>query len=148
MVTKAASKPSTNRTGTKTRNATGKLLPIAVKKLTPISKTIAAKSKLKKVVVQAPATTKVNPTAQSVIKKSKKPKLVRDSFTMPKDEYLMLQKLKERAISQGTAVKKGELLRAGLLALTTMSESAFLATLAAIPTLKTGRPKGVKISKK
>jgi hypothetical protein len=134
MASKTASKSATGRAATTARKVTGKLLPVAVKKLTPIAKTIAAKPKAAQV-------------AQPVVKKIKKPKLVRDSFTMPKDEYAALQKLKERAIAQGTAVKKGELLRAGLLALTTMSDSIFAATLAAIPTLKTGRPKGSKKSK-
>ena len=80
--------------------------------------------------------------------KVKKVRLVRDSFTIPKDEYLALQKLKERAIGLTKPAKKGELLRAGLLALANMPDAAFLATLAAIPALKTGRPQGAKASKK
>jgi hypothetical protein len=147
MATKTASKSATARTAIKTRKVASKLLPIAVKKLTPIAKPMSEKPVIKKMDNQAPAKTKVTQAAKPVIKKTKKPKLVRDSFTMPKDEYVAFQKLKERAIANGTAVKKGELLRAGLLALTTMSDSVFLATLAAIPALKTGRPKGAKKSK-
>lgn len=147
MASKTASKPSTGRTATKARNVTGKRPSVAIKKLTPIDKTIATKPAAKKVDIQAPAKPTAAQVGKPAIKKIKKPKLVRDSFTMPKDEYVALQKLKERAIAKGTAVKKGELLRAGLLALTTMSDSVFLATLAAIPTLKTGRPKGSKKSK-
>ena len=42
----------------------------------------------------------------------RKPKLVRDSFTIPKTEYAAIDELKTRAIGLGTSVKKSELLRA------------------------------------
>lgn len=72
--------------------------------------------------------------------KDKKPKLVRDSFTIPKDEYAAFELLKARAMAQGLAIKKSELLRAGLMALAGLSDARFKAALAAVPTLKTGRP--------
>ena len=70
-----------------------------------------------------------------------KPKLVRDSFTMPKDEYQVIEALKRRALEQGQHVRKSELLRAGIRALAAMNDRAFLKAVDAIPTLKTGRPK-------
>jgi len=70
----------------------------------------------------------------------KKPKLVRDSFTIPKNEFAAIETLKTRAIALGTSVKKSELLRAGLMALQEMSDANFKSALAAVPTLKTGRP--------
>lgn len=72
----------------------------------------------------------------------KKPKLVRDSFTIPKNEYAAIDALKSRAIALGTSVKKSELLRAGLVALQGLSDAAYKAALSAVPTLKTGRPAG------
>ena len=72
--------------------------------------------------------------------KEKKPKLVRDSFTIPKDEYTVLGDLKQRAGKLSTQIKKSELLRAGLKALAGMSDAAFLSALKVVPTLKTGRP--------
>lgn len=72
--------------------------------------------------------------------KDKKPKLVRDSFTIPKNEYAALDNLKARALAAGVAIKKSELLRAGLMTLCFMSDAAFKSALAAVPTLKTGRP--------
>ena len=72
--------------------------------------------------------------------KEKKSKLVRDSFTIPKDEYAVIDALKARALPLGMAIKKSELLRAGLMALAAMSDAKFKAALAAVPTLKTGRP--------
>jgi hypothetical protein len=72
--------------------------------------------------------------------KNRKPKLVRDSFTMPKDEYVMLDALKQRAAKLGRPVKKSELLRAGVMALGDMGDAAFLASVTGVPPLKTGRP--------
>lgn len=70
----------------------------------------------------------------------KKPKLVRDSFTIPKIEYEVLEKLKKRVASLQRPVKKSELLRAGIAALDRMEADELLAALNAIPAIKTGRP--------
>lgn len=78
--------------------------------------------------------------SQSSKTSPKKPKLVRDSFTIPKTEFAAIDKLKSRAIALGTSVKKSELLRAGLMALQALNDAAYKAALAAVPTLKTGRP--------
>lgn len=72
-----------------------------------------------------------------------KPKLVRDSFTIPKSEYAVLDALKLRAAKLARPTKKSEVLRAGIRALHVMSDKAFLAALGAVPSLKTGRPKSV-----
>jgi hypothetical protein len=73
--------------------------------------------------------------------KAHKPKLVRDSFTMPKDEYQVLDALKRRALGLEKHVRKSELLRAGIQALAAMNDRAFLKAVGGVPTLKTGRPK-------
>lgn len=73
---------------------------------------------------------------------SKKPKLVRDSFTIPKAEFAAIETLKTRAIAMGTSVKKSELLRAGLMVLVSLNDAAFKSALTSVPTLKTGRPTG------
>jgi hypothetical protein len=70
----------------------------------------------------------------------KKPKLVRDSFTIPKAEFAAIETLKTRAIGLGVSVKKSELLRAGLMVLQGLNEAAYKSALAAVPALKTGRP--------
>lgn len=72
--------------------------------------------------------------------KARKPKMVRDSFTIPKAEYAVLDELKERAVRLGRPVKKSEVLRAGLKALAAMPDAVFLAGMAAVPAVKTGRP--------
>lgn len=71
---------------------------------------------------------------------TKKPKLIRDSFTIPKAEYAAIDLLKGRAMALGLTTKKSELLRAGLKVLAGMGDNALQAALANVPTLKTGRP--------
>jgi hypothetical protein len=72
--------------------------------------------------------------------KLKKPKLVRDSFTFPKDEYQAIAGLKQKALGLKHSAKKSEILRAGLMLLNALNDKAFLAALAKVPALKTGRP--------
>jgi hypothetical protein len=87
--------------------------------------------------------------AKSIPAASKdKQKLVRDSFTIPKVEYAVLEGLKERAANLRRPTKKSELLRAGVVALQAMSDKAFLSVLNAVPSLKTGRPKGTAAGSK
>ena len=115
---------------------------------TPI-KTAQAKTAVKKAAprkVSSPTTPKPQaPSAKSTPAakpgKVKKPKLVRDSFTMPKDEYSVIDSLKLRGGKLGQTVKKSELLRAGIKALATMSDIQFKAALSNVPTIKTGRPR-------
>ena len=73
--------------------------------------------------------------------KAKKPKLVRDSFTIPKDEYAVIETLKQRSAALAQPVKKSELLRAGLKVLAAMSDAALRSAVQAVPSIKTGRPK-------
>ena len=95
----------------------------------PISRPAAAKAAAPKAAAE---------TAKP--EKPKKPKLVRDSFTIPKTEYAVLDQLKRRAAQLGKPAKKSEVLRAGLKVLASMDEAAFVAALGAVPALKTGRP--------
>lgn len=85
-----------------------------------------------------PATqAKVKPVAEP---KTKKPKLIRDSFTFPKDEYQAIAALKVKALSLKHSAKKSEILRAGLMLISSLNDKAFLAALNKVPALKTGRP--------
>ncbi len=87
---------------------------------------------------RAAATPKPAMAAEPVLPKSK---LVRDSFTIPKSEYAVLDALKLRAARLMRPTKKSEVLRAGIAALAAMSDEAFLVSINGIPSLKTGRPK-------
>lgn len=89
----------------------------------------------------APVAAKPAPAAKPAkSEKPKKPKLVRDSFTIPKAEYTVLDDLKQRAAKLGAPAKKSEVLRAGIKALAQMSDVAFQSALSAVPAIKTGRP--------
>lgn len=96
-------------------------------------------SNVPKVEVSASAPVAVE-APKGIDAKSKKPKLVRDSFTIPKDEYEGIDGLKLRAALQGHLVKKSELLRAGLKLLSTLDDKQLLVALEAVPSIKTGRP--------
>jgi hypothetical protein len=109
----------------------------------PVTKPVAKPATKPKAVV-AP---KAKPVAKPVVKtavvkdvKAKKPKMVRDSFTFPKDEYTVMDTLKLRAAKLGHPIKKTELLRAGVKAIAAMTDAALLSALKAVPSLKTGRP--------
>ena len=97
--------------------------------------------KVKAVKTQKTSEKAVLKTSEKAVEKTKKPKLVRDSFTIPKAEYEVLEALKQRAAKLGQAPKKSELLRAGLKALEGMNDTSLLLSLAAVPAIKTGRPK-------
>ncbi len=88
-----------------------------------------------KVLVNAPAQPKTDKAA-----KARKPKMIRDSFTMPKAEYAAIDALKARATQAGRPAKKSELLRAGVKLLEGLAPAALVAVLQALPAIKTGRP--------
>jgi hypothetical protein len=130
----------------------------AVKK--PVAAKVAPKPAAKKVVAkplapsappQKAATPKRQKPATKAAEKSapkpaakppkvKKQKMVRDSFTMPKAEFAVIETLKERAAAMKVPTKKTEMIRAGIKALAAMSDASFLAAVRAVPNLKTGRP--------
>ncbi|MEO6293162.1 MAG: hypothetical protein ABIO88_11145 [Burkholderiaceae bacterium] len=106
---------------------------------TPVTTTVtAAQTKALVSTVKASASAPENKALKVI--KPKKIKLVRDSFTIPKPEYLVLDDLKLRAAELKHPVKKGELLRAGIKALAAMTATQFHSALQAVPALKTGRP--------
>ena len=121
--------------------------PVAAKKAAP-ARTAAAKT-VAKPQAAAPAAASAKPAAAPTaaaalaagkLAKDKKPKMVRDSVTIPKAEYLVLEAMKQRAAQLKVTVKKTELIRAGMKHLATLPDAVFLAAIAAVPSLKTGRP--------
>jgi hypothetical protein len=71
-----------------------------------------------------------------------RPRLVRDSFTMPEQEYAVLATVKQACLKAGFEVKKSELLRIGVALLGQLDTAALRAVLDSLPQLKTGRPPG------
>lgn len=120
--------------------------PAAKQKAAPIAKPakVPAPAKAKPAVHAAKTAETVKPAAPEKAPKpkeaKKKNKVVRDSFTMPEADYAKLAALKARCVSAGVAVKKSELLRAGLQVLETLPAKKLLAIIAGIENVKTGRP--------
>jgi hypothetical protein len=125
---KAAAKPVTVKSSAQK--------PTLAKK--PAAKPTPRKAAVKKPAVKSAKT--ASPSKTVKVEKPKKPKLVRDSFTIPKLEYVVLEALKQRATKLTRSVKKSELLRAGIKALAALSDAAFLSALDRVPAIKTGRP--------
>lgn len=73
---------------------------------------------------------------------SARPRLVRDSFTMPEQEYAVLGAVKQACLKAGFEVKKSELLRIGVALLGQLDMASLRAVLGSLPQLKTGRPPG------
>ena len=73
-------------------------------------------------------------------RKEHKQKVVRDSFTMPLNEYRKIAEIKEICLKAGMAVKKSEILRAGLKLLSELSRPGLKRELAGLEKIKTGRP--------
>lgn len=74
------------------------------------------------------------------VKEIRQGKVIRDSFTMPAREYELISVLKKRCLGFGVAVKKSELLRAGLAAIHRLSDERLAEAVKAIDNVKTGRP--------
>ncbi|GAO35270.1 hypothetical protein SCT_0654 [Sulfuricella sp. T08] len=115
--------------------------PAAAVKMPPPAKQ-AVKSPAKKPAV-APLKTKPKSAKTEKPPKADKPKkikMVRDSFTMPENDYAQLAELKKKCLQAGVHVKKSELLRAGLLSLSRLPNAALIKAVEQVEKLKTGRP--------
>jgi hypothetical protein len=93
----------------------------------PAAPRVAAKPPVVPIVERAPAV-------------EARPALVRDSFTMPENEYAVLLEVKQACLRAGVDVKKSELLRIGVALLGQLDVATLQGVLAALPQLKTGRP--------
>ena len=114
------------------------------------AKAPAKKMPLKSTAVPAKKTTKpaakpsVKDAPRTAVKKPKKEhkmKVVRDSFTMPQNEYQKIAEIKATCLKAGMHVKKSEVLRAGLKALAVLNATQLKRALSELEKIKTGRPK-------
>ncbi len=92
----------------------------------------------RKPVVPGRASTKPTPPKPGRIKKVK---LVDVKFTMPESEYKMLAEVKKACGIAGFAVKKSELLRAGMGLLKSLDHEKLKQAVSSLPPLKAVRPK-------
>jgi len=129
-VSPEAKRKTASRTPVKTAAKSAKASLVAVKQVKPPSKKTVAKS-LGKLDVEEKS------------KRTKKEKVIRDGFTMPKSDYDLIAVLKSKCMEKGLAIKKGELLRAGLRLLNAASDTSLLGAVKSLETVKTGRPRKV-----
>lgn len=104
----------------------------AVETAKPVRKPAAAKPAARK---------KAAPAEKKPAEKKQKVKVVRDSFTMPREEYAKIAEIKLACSEGGLMVKKSEVLRAGLKLLTELSPVRLRKALTEVEKIKTGRPK-------
>lgn len=136
--------PETKSIVAKTKPVVAKSKPVAaakkpgkpavsasIKTATPVAKPVASPDKV---------LPKAKPAPEQK-EKIKKPKLVRDSFTMPEAEYQVLGDVKKACLKAGIAVKKSELLRVGVALIKNMDVARLKAAVSSLPPLKAGRPK-------
>ena len=117
----------------------------------PSSKRVAPKAVTKKTGTRSKAANKtaqksaLKPLAKTTRKpkaeKKYKDKLIRDSFTMPEAEYVVLAQLKQSCIDAGFKIKKSELLRIGISQLARMGSRKLKTAQAKLTPVKAGRPK-------
>jgi len=123
---------------------------VAVKKAAAPAKTVRAKAAPTPAKVARQAAHAIAAPAKSTRAKAAplpaapaaRPHLVRDSFTMPEQEYAVLATVKQACLKAGFEVKKSELLRIGVALLGQLDTASLRAVLDSLPQLKTGRPPG------
>ncbi|MFL6675734.1 MAG: hypothetical protein ACJ8LG_20870 [Massilia sp.] len=139
--TKAAPKQATAKKAAPKEAAAKKAASKAAtgKKPAPAAKEIRTAAKAAAKAVAKPALRRV--AAGRAGAEAPKPKLVRDSFTMPEDEYAVLAEVKQACLKAGFEIKKSELLRIGVALVGRIDVATLQGVLAGLPQLKTGRPR-------
>ena len=124
-------------TTTKIAAKTGK--KPGAKKTSVASKASAAPKPVKKSAVK-PAIKSAPIEAGKKAKKEHKLKVVRDSFSMPQNEYQKIAEIKAACLKAKMHVKKSEVLRAGLKVLSELDPARLTLILKSLEKIKTGRP--------
>ena len=83
----------------------------------------------------------VVPSTAKKPKRENKKKVVRDSFTMPQNEYVRIAQIKNACLKAKMHVKKSEILRAGLILLAELKVAQLKRVLGSLEKIKTGRPR-------
>ena len=110
---------------------------VSVKKLPKKMSAVLAKS-MPKALGKSDVKAALHPVKKS--KKEHKKKVVRDSFTMPQDEYSKIAEVKAICLKAKMHVKKSEVLRAGLKLLVALNTEQLQRELGNLEKIKTGRP--------
>jgi hypothetical protein len=107
-------------------------------------KSLAAKSSEANELKEIEDTGEVEANPSTKKSKSGKAKVIRDSFSFPKQDYQKISDLKKTCLEAGIHVKKGEVLRAGLNLLTKLNLEELKAAMDQVEKVPTGRPNSSK----
>ena len=146
-VTQVAKKTAKKTTPTSLGKAPVKTAPASNSKAAAPSVASAApkaqpKAPVKPLAVVEPKPVVTTPNTKVMAKAEKiKTKLIRDSFTMPENEYALISQVKKACIGAGFEIKKSELLRIGIALLAKMEPKKLKLAQQALVPLKAGRPK-------
>ena len=80
------------------------------------------------------------PTQPEPEKPKNRKRVIRDSFTLPTDDYELITTIRERCLDNRITINKSEVIRAGLHALNEMSDEELLVVVDSLTKIKTGRP--------
>jgi len=146
--TPAKTRPTAKATAVATtpKKAAGNKTPAAAAPVKSVAPKKAATRTEARIPAAKPASTVTKVAGTSKLQKEqiddrpKKIKMVRDSFSMPENDYSQFAILKRKCLLAGVPVKKSELLRAGLICLSKLSDSRLLSVVGQVEVLKTGRP--------
>ena|SRR5688500_16989278 len=133
-MTKKAKSSEKEKSSPATASSVAQAPAVVVKKATTPNSTVSKETKT------APPVVKVSAEKSLKKDKPKKIKMIRDSFTMPEGDYVKLTELKKKCLEAGVHVKKSELMRAGLLRLSKLTNASLLKAIAQVEIIKTGRP--------
>jgi hypothetical protein len=113
------------------------------KKTRPLKAVVAPPQVTRRAAPRTGLTTSFQATSSESVRDAAKTKgkLVRDSFTMPQQDFGLIAILKDRALGFKRPAKKSELLRAGLYALQQLTDAQLRGALDSLVPLKAGRPK-------
>jgi hypothetical protein len=109
----------------------------------PATKVATKAVKVTKLATSAAPKAKAAPKPAPAAKPAQamKPKLVRDSFTLPEAEHALIKQCKKAAIMQGRETKKSEVVRAAMQVFHALPLQAQLAAYNKLSVVAVGRPK-------
>ena len=82
--------------------------------------------------------------AAGKLQPKKQAKLIRDSFSIPENEFALLAETKKNCLSAGLEIKKSELIRIGIILVNQLTLARLKKAQKVLQPVKTGRPKKLK----
>jgi hypothetical protein len=73
--------------------------------------------------------------------KVEKVNVVRDTFTLPENDYELIERCKTKLLENKISATKSEIIRAGLIILSKLSDNELVKSVELVEKVKTGRPK-------